>query len=97
VLVTETFASGLISEGILPTIEHAKRTSAHARRYDYSRCGIVMAISRWTSAQRDCVVDKDRRLDLSDFNDFAPSLLAASLDGVRIAHCPTDMELMRFN
>jgi type II protein arginine methyltransferase len=98
VLVTETFASGLISEGILPTIEHANE---HLPTPDAAMIPAAASVMGYLAGGPQLkgmlFVDNISGFDLSDFNDFAPPLLAASLDGVPHRALSADIELMRFD
>ena len=98
VLVTETFASGLISEGILSTIEHANE---HLLTPDATLIPAAASVMGYLAGGPQLkgmlFVDNISGFDLSDFNDFAPPLLAASLDGVPHRALSDDIELMRFD
>jgi type II protein arginine methyltransferase len=98
VLVTETFASGLISEGILPTIEHANEHLLISDAAMIPAAASVMGyLAGGPQLKGMLFVDNISGFDLSDFNDFAPPLLAASLDGVPHRALSDDIELMRFD
>ena len=98
VLVTETFASGLISEGILPTLEHAHEHLLTPDATIIPAAASVMGyLAGGPQLEGMLFVDKIAGFDLSDFNDFAPPLLAASLDGVPHRALSDDIELMRFD
>src|SRR5258706_14813534 len=98
VLVTEIFASGLISEGILPTIEHAHE---HLLAPDATLIPCAASVMGYLAGGPQLkgmlFVDNIAGFDLSDFNDFAPPLLAGSLDGVLHRILSDDIELMRFD
>jgi type II protein arginine methyltransferase len=98
VLVTETFASGLITEGVLPTVEHAH---AHLLTPDAviipSAASIMGYLAGGPMLQDMLFVDKVAGFDLSGFNDFAPSMLAEALDTVPHHALSDDAELMRFD
>src|SRR6266550_3545159 len=98
VLVTETFASGLITEGVLPTIEHAHEylLTPDATIIPASAC-IMGYLAGGPTLQGMLFVDKIAGFDLSGFNDFAPAMLAAALDNVPHRALSDDIELMRFN
>jgi type II protein arginine methyltransferase len=98
VLVTETFSSGLIDEGVLPTVEDAcarllapgatiipAAASAHA----YLAGGAVLRGMLF--------VETVNGFDLAPFNDFAPPSIGVGLDGVAHEILSEDFELMRFD
>jgi hypothetical protein len=96
--VTETFASGLINEGILPTVEHAHEHLLTPDAIIIPAAASVMGyLAGGPQLSGMLFVDNIAGFDLSDFNDFAPSLLAASLDGVPHHALSEDIELMRFD
>ena len=98
VLVTETFASGLINEGILPTLEHAHEHLLTPGATIIPAAASVMGyLAGGPQLEGMFFVDRIAGFDLSDFNDFAPPLLAASLDGVPHRALSGDIELMRFD
>ena len=83
VLVTETFASGLIGEGILATLEHAHQHLLTPDAPVIPAVGSVMGyLAGGDTLKGMLFVDQIAGFDLSLFNDFAPPVLAASLDGV---------------
>jgi protein arginine N-methyltransferase 7 len=98
VLVTETFASGLIEEGILPTLEHAHM---HLLTPDVTVIPAVGSIMGYLAGgdtlKGMLFVDRIADFDLSPFNDFAPPVLAAPLDGVAHEALSDDQELLRFD
>ena len=98
VLVTETFASGLISEGILPAVEHANEHLLTPDAILIPAAASVMGyLAGGPQLNAMLFVDNIAGFDLSDFNDFAPPLLAVSLDGVPHRALSDDLELMRFD
>ena len=98
VLVTEIFASGLITEGVLPTIEHAHEQllTPDATIIPAAAC-IMGYLAGGPALQGMLFVDRIAGFDLSGFNDFAPSMLAVSLDNVPHLALSDDIELMRFD
>jgi type II protein arginine methyltransferase len=98
VLVTETFASGLITEGVLPTVEHAHEhlLTPNAAIIPAAAC-IMGYLAGGPALQGMLFVGKIAGFDLSGFNDFAPSMLAVSLDNVPHQTLSDDIELMRFD
>jgi type II protein arginine methyltransferase len=98
VLVTETFASGLITEDVLPTVEHAHQhlLNPGAAIIPAAAC-IVGYLAGGPALQGMLFVGKIAGFDLSGFNDFAPGMLAVSLDNVPHQPLSDDIELMRFD
>ena len=98
VLVTETFASGLISEGILPTVEHAHE---HLLTPDATiipaAASIMGYLAGGPALQGMLFADRIEGFNLSAFNDFAPPVLAVSLNGLPHRALSDDAELMRFD
>jgi type II protein arginine methyltransferase len=98
VLVTETFASGLITEGVLPTVEHAHEHLLTTDAAVIPAAACVMGyLAGGPALQGMLFVDKIAGFDLSGFNDFAPGMLAVSLDNVPHQTLSDDIELMRFD
>ena len=97
VLVTEVFSSGLIHEGVLPTVEHA-----HQHLLTRSAIVIPAAASAMGYLIGGPVVEsmlfvgRANGFDLSPFNDFAPPTLAVSLDALPHEVLSDDFELFRF-
>jgi len=97
-LVTETFASGLITEGVLPTIEHAHEHLLKPDAVIIPAAACIMGyLAGGPALQGMLFVGKIAGFDLSGFNDLAPSMLAVSLDHVPHQALSDDMELMRFD
>jgi type II protein arginine methyltransferase len=98
VLVTETFSSGLISEGVLPTVEHA-----HAHLLAPDAAVIPQAASAMGYlAGGDTLgamlfVGDVNGFALGSFNDFAPPHLSILLDHVPHTVLSDDIELLRFD
>jgi hypothetical protein len=98
VLVTETFASGLITEGVLPTVEHAHEHLLTADATIIPMAASIMGyLAGGPALQGMLFVGRVAGFDLSGFNDFAPSMLAVTLDNVPHLALSDDIELMRFN
>jgi len=98
VLVTETFASGLITEGILPTIEHAHEyLLTHDATIIPATASIMGYLAGGPILQGMLFVGHIAGFDLSAFNDFAPSMLPVALDAVPHHALSDDTELMRFD
>jgi len=98
VLVTETFASGLITEGVLPTVEHAHEhlLTPDATIIPYAT-SVMGYLAGGSMLEGMLFVDKIAGFDLSSFNDFAPPMLAAVLDVLPHRALSDDIELMRFD
>jgi type II protein arginine methyltransferase len=98
VLVTETFASGLISEGILPTVEHAHEhlLKPHAAIIP-SSASVMGYLAGGDTLRGMLFVDRIDGFELSLFNDFAPPALVANLDAVPHSALSDDVTLMRFD
>ena len=98
VLVTETFASGVLSEAVLPTIEHARR---HLLTPD------AIVIPRAASAhgylvggeavEAQVFAPQTSGFDLSDFDLFAPSKVGLHLDRIRHEALSEDFEIFAFD
>jgi len=98
VLITETLASSLIGEGILPILEHAHRHLLAPGAAIIPAAGSVMGYLAGGDMLKDMLfVDTIAAFDLSPFNDFAPPVLAASLDEVPHDALSDDLELLRFD
>src|SRR5258707_14674254 len=81
VLVTEIFASGLITEGGLPTVEHAHEHLLTSDAAIIPAAACVMGyLAGGPALQGILFVGRIAGFDLSEFNDFAPGMLAVSLD-----------------
>ena len=98
VLVTETFSSGLLNEGVLPTLEHAHEhlllpgaavIPAAASAMGYLAGGDML--------RQKLFVDRAAGLDLGLFNDFAPPKVGLYLDREPHEILSEDMELIRFD
>src|SRR6202030_557159 len=98
VLVTETFASGLISEGILPTVEHAHEHLLMPNAVVIPAVASVMGyLAGGDTLKGMLFVDRIDGFELSLFNDFAAPPLVANLDGVRHSAVCDDIALMWFD
>jgi type II protein arginine methyltransferase len=97
-LVTETFASGLITEDVLPSVEHAHEHLLKPDAVIIPAAACVMGyLAGGPALQGMLFVGKIAGFDLSGFNDFAPGMLAVSLDNVPHQVLSDDIELMRFD
>src|SRR5215471_3616811 len=98
VLVTETFASGLITEGILPTIEHAHDYLLVPNATIIPAVASVMGYLAGGPFLEDMLFAGNvAGFDLSPFNDFAPHMVDAGLDNMPHQALSDDIELMRFD
>jgi type II protein arginine methyltransferase len=98
VLVTETFASGLITEGVLPTLEHAHEYLLTEDATIIPASASVMGyLAGGTRLHGMLFVDRIAGFDLSAFNEFAPHMLDVALDNVQHRALSDDCELMRFD
>jgi type II protein arginine methyltransferase len=98
VLVTETFASGLITEGVLPTVEHAHEYLLTENATIIPQTASVMGYLAGGQRLRGMLfVDKIAGFDLSGFNEFAPPMLDVALDNVQHRALSDDVELVRFD
>lgn len=98
VLVTETFASGLVTEGVLPTVEHAHEYLLTEDAAIIPQAASVMGyLVGGPKLHGMLFVDRIAGFDLSAFNEFAPPMLDVSLDNVQHRALSDDVELMRFD
>jgi type II protein arginine methyltransferase len=98
VLITETFASGLITEGVLPTVEHAHEHLLTPEATVIPASASVMGyLAGGPTLEGMLYVHRISGFDLSAFNAFAPSMLATALDQVPHEVLSDDTELMRFD
>jgi len=98
VLITETFSSNLLDEGIIGTIEHAHEhllaPNATVLPASASAFGFLIG----GELLHDMLfVGRIKGLDLSPFNEFAPRNLAVSLDSMPHEKLSDDSLLMRFD
>ncbi len=98
VLVTETFASGLITEGVLPTVEHAHEYLLTENAAVIPGAASIMGyLAGGPRLHGMLFVDRIAGFDLSAFNEFAPPMLDVALDNVQHRALSDDVELMRFD
>ena len=98
VLVTETFASGLITEGVLPTVEHAHEYLLTENATIIPQAASVMGyLAGGPRLHGMLFVDRIAGFDLSAFNEFAPPMLDVALDNVQHRALSDDVELVRFD
>ncbi|HYM17419.1 MAG TPA: tetratricopeptide repeat protein [Micropepsaceae bacterium] len=97
VLITETFSSDLLSEGILSTIQHAHRElltdnailvphSVHAKAY----------VTGGPDIEAMLFAGRTNGFDLSPFNNFAPPIYPTTLTGKHVV-LSDDFELFAFD
>jgi SAM-dependent methyltransferase len=97
-LVTETFASGLITEGVLPAVEHAHEYLLTPGAVVIPAAACLMGyLAGGPTLQAMLFVDEIAGFKLAAFNAFAPSMLATSLDHLQHRALSDDIELMRFD
>jgi SAM-dependent methyltransferase len=98
VLVTETFASGLLTEGVLPLVEHAHDNLLTEDAAIIPAAASVMGyLAGGTQLEDMLFAGKIAGFDLSAFNDFAPHMLDVSLANLPHQALSDDIELMRFD
>jgi type II protein arginine methyltransferase len=98
VLVTETFASSLIGEGILPTLEHAHENLLTPDAVVIPAVGSVVGyLAGGDTLKGMLFADQIAGFDLTQFNDFAPPMMAMSLNIVPHEVLSDDVELLRFD
>jgi type II protein arginine methyltransferase len=98
VLITETFSSDLLSEGVLSALEHAYRQLLTADGIVIPRSAAARAYLIGGSEIEDMLFAGPLNgFDLSPFNDFAPPVLAASLNSVAHDVLSDDFELLSFD
>ena len=98
VLVTETFSSDLLSEGVLPAIEHAYQQLLTTDGIVIPRAAAAKAyLIGGSEIEGMLFAGPSNGFDLSPFDDFAPPILAASLNNVAHDVLSDDFELLRFD
>jgi type II protein arginine methyltransferase len=97
-LVTETFASGVLSEAVLPTIEHARR---HLLTEDAPVIPRLAAAKGYlvggAAVEAQLCVSQGTGFDLSAFDTFAPGKVGLHLDRLPHDVLSDDFELFRFD
>jgi type II protein arginine methyltransferase len=98
VLITETFSSDLLSEGVLATVEHAH---AHLLTPDATviprAAGAKAYLIGGAEIESMLFAGSSHGFDLSPFDDFAPPVLAASVNNVPHNILSEDFELVSFD
>jgi hypothetical protein len=97
VLITETFSSNLLDEGILPSVEHAHRELLTANAVTIPAAASAMGYLIGGAPGEMLFVDRIKGYDFSSFNEFAPPRLVVSLDGIAHEALSGDVELLRFD
>jgi type II protein arginine methyltransferase len=98
VLITETFASDLLSEAVLATVEHAHRELLVPDASVIPRIASARAyLAGGAEIEAMLFAGPSNGFDLSPFNDFAPPLLAASMNNVVHDVLSADFELFSFD
>lgn len=98
VLITETFASGVVGEGILQTLEHANANLLTADAVVIPQAASVMGYLAGGGRLAGLLfASRVAGYDLSAFNDFAPTRLPVSLNGVAHHVMSADTEFARFD
>jgi type II protein arginine methyltransferase len=98
VLITETFSSDLLSEGVLQTIEHAYQQLLTTDGIVIPRAAAARAyLIGGAEIEGMLFAGPLNGFDLSPFNEFAPPLLATSLSSVAHDVLSDDFELFKFD
>jgi len=98
VLITETFASGVVGEGILQALEHAHANLLTPDAVVIPQAASVMGYLAGGARLAGLLfAGRVAGFDLSTFNDFAPSRLPVSLNGVAHHVMSADTEFARFD
>lgn len=96
-LITETFSSDLLSEGILASLEHAHRELLTENVVVIPRRATAVAhLAGGANIEALLFAGNPHGFDLAPFNDFAPSLLPVTLDNVPHDILSGDFELFSF-
>ncbi len=98
VLITETFSSNLLDEGILPSLEHAHRDLLTEDAAVIPAAASAMGFLIGGAALGEMLfVDRIKSFDFTAFNEFAPPRLVVPLDMVAHECLSEDIELLRFD
>lgn len=98
VLITETFSSDLLSEGVLPSVEHAHQELLTADAVVIPRIASARGYLAGGQEIQDMLhTGAANGFDISPFNAFAPPLLAAALNNIRHDILSDDFELWSFD
>jgi len=97
-LVTEIFSSDLLSEGILPAVEHAHRELLTPQAVVMPRIAEARAyLAGGGDLQAMLFAGRSNGFDLSPFNVFAPPRLAVCMNNVAHDVLSDDVRLFSFN
>lgn len=98
VLITETFSSDLLSEGILASVEHAHRELLTEDAVVIPHRAAAFAyLAGGANIESLLFAGNSHGFDLAPFNDFAPPVLPVNLDNVPHEMLSEDFELFSFN
>ena len=97
VLISETFSSNLLDEGILPSIEHAHRDLLTGNAITIPAAASAMGFLIGGAPGEMLFADRIKGFDFSSFNEFAPPRLVIPLDGIAHEALSGDVELLRFD
>jgi type II protein arginine methyltransferase len=98
VLITETFGSGVVGEGVVQALEHAHANLLTPDAVVIPQAASVMGyLAGGARLSGLLFVDRVAGFNLSRFNDFAPSRLPVSFNGVPHHAMSLDTELARFD
>src|SRR2546423_384272 len=97
ILITETFSSNLLDEGILPSLEHAHHHLLVQNAITIPASASAMGFLIGGAKIGEMVfVDRIKGFEFSAFNQFAPPRLIIALDGVAHEVLSEHVELLRF-
>ena len=97
-LVTETFASGVLSEAVLPTVEHAHRHLLVEGAQVIPRLAAARAyLVGGAAVEAQLYASRSTGFDLSGFDMLAPGKVGLHLDRVPHDVLSDDFELFRFD
>ncbi len=98
VLITETFSSNVLDEGILPVIEHAHRHLLVSGAVVIPAAASAMGFLIGGKVLREMLfAERIKNFEMSTFNEFAPPRLVVSLDSIPHEVLSEDFELLRFD
>jgi tetratricopeptide (TPR) repeat protein len=98
VLITETFSSDLLSEGILASVEHAHRELlTEDAAVIPGRAAALAYLAGGANIEPLLFAGPAYGFDLTPFNDFAPPILPVTLDNVPHDRLSQDFELFNFD
>jgi type II protein arginine methyltransferase len=98
ILVTETFSSGLLNEGVMPTLEHAHEHLLVPGAQIIPAAASAMGYLVGGAMLRDKLfVGRAAGFELAPFNDFAPPKIGLHIDREPHEILSDDVELIRFD